>query len=144
MFSINKPIVVMFLCCVLLNFFSNDATANSKKSSRYWNVTGSGGFAPSRKANASCIDPSIKRLCIALDEDKNEQQIANSAKGIDVKKIIQAGNEVLNDAHHQLAIAACKIGNGQNPEAKKKQPPITLPFDIGKPLLELSAALVVK
>jgi len=110
----------------------------------YWDFDSPRGFLPRHKNPRHCIDRSLRYLCQAVVNSANDtDSIAQAASWVNATAILEDPDiSVAEDAHHTLSIAACRIGVNQNPKAnERKEEPITIPYAIGAPLLQLSAAL---
>lgn len=68
--------------------------------------------------------------------------VASSAGAVDFASIIANGSaSVVEDAHHWLALAACRVGVNHNPTASSGAGPVHIPYEVGQPLLHLSQHL---
>ena len=138
-----RSLVVVWTVCAA-SIQSTEATAAAHSS--YWATDST--FLPVQKQNESCIDPSIKRLCSTMATSANDTHaLADAALDIDTSAILSSSDpSVAEDAHHWLAIAACRVCVNQNPNAEESGhgndvPPLRIPVSISKPLLAISVAL---
>jgi hypothetical protein len=60
---------------------------------------------------------------------------------VNASSILASDEATIEDAHHVLAIAQCRMGVNQNPNADAGKPPIRIPQELGQALLEISAEL---
>eukprot|EP00038_Savillea_parva_P017376 m.20041 g.20041 ORF g.20041 m.20041 type:complete len:565 (+) comp3745_c0_seq1:573-2267(+) len=121
---------------------SSHSNSNSNSNSEsYWTTDAS--FLPQHKQADSCLHPSMKPLCNAMASAAGDNTaLSQAASGVDTVSILASNDpSVVEDAHHWLAIAACRVCVNQNPHAKDTNSPMHVPASIGKALLQVSAAL---
>jgi hypothetical protein len=105
----------------------------------YW---GDGrGFFPN-KDSRHCIHSSLSPLCHALVASPgNDEVLREASMHVNASSILASDEATIEDAHHILAIAQCRMGVNQNPNAEVGKPPIRIPQELGESFLDISAQL---
>lgn len=109
----------------------------------YWEFDPGNGFLAPNKAGA-CLHASVQPLCGVLrsEQASNSTAIEEAAASLEADDVLQSGDAaVLEDAHHLLAVAACRIGYNSNPSGRGNGSPIQLGQHLSGHLLRLSKML---